>query len=226
MHVVVVGCGRVGSGLARILEERGHSVAVIDKQPAAFRRLPEGFAGRALVGIGFDRERLREAGVEEAGALAAVTNGDNSNILVARVARETFGLERVVARIYDPRRAAIYERLGIPTIATVQWTTDRVLRRILPDAPDTEWADPSARVALVERVVGPSWVGRRLADLDLGGVARVAALSRLGVGRIPSPDLVTQEGDVVYVAVAVGEVATFDAHLSEGAMAGPGGGPG
>jgi trk system potassium uptake protein TrkA len=220
LHVVVVGCGRVGSSLARILEDGGHTVAVIDKASKAFRRLPEGFGGRTVVGIGFDRDRLREAGIEEAGALAAVTSGDNSNIMVARVAREVFGLEHVVARIYDPRRAAIYERLGIPTIATVQWTTDRVLRRILPDAPAIEWTDASARVVLVERSVGGSWAGRRLGDLDVPGVARVAALSRLGVGQVPDPDVVTQEGDVVYMAVGAGQVGDLDAHLGTGAQGG------
>jgi trk system potassium uptake protein TrkA len=214
LHVVVVGCGRVGAGLARILEEQSHTVAVIDKQSKAFRRLPEGFAGRTIQGVGFDRDHLRAAGIEEAGALAAVTSGDNSNIMVARTAREVFGLERVIARIYDPRRAAIYEKLGIPTIATVQWTTDRVLRRILPDAPATEWADPSASVVLVERPVAQSWAGRRLADLDLDGLARVAALSRLGVGQVPAPDLVTQEGDVVYMTVGADRIQDLDAHLA------------
>jgi trk system potassium uptake protein TrkA len=214
LHVVVVGCGRVGAGLARILEEQHHTVAVIDKQSKAFRRLPEGFSGRTIQGVGFDRDHLRAAGIEEAGALAAVTSGDNSNIMVARTAREVFGLERVIARIYDPRRAAIYEKLGIPTIATVQWTTDRVLRRILPDAPATEWADPSASVVLVERPVAQSWAGRRLADLDLDGLARVAALSRLGVGQVPAPDLVTQEGDVVYMTVGADRIQDLDAHLA------------
>ena len=214
MHVVVVGCGRVGSGLARILEDAGHTVAVIDKAAKAFRRLPEGFSGRTVIGVGFDRDLLREAGIEEAGALAAVTSGDNSNIMVARTAREVFGLERVVARIYDPRRAAIYEKLGIPTIATVQWTTDRVLRRILPDIPATEWTDPSAAVVLVERPVSPTWAGRRLADLDVTGLARVAALARLGVGRVPTPDLVTQEGDVVYMVVVADRIEELDAHLA------------
>jgi trk system potassium uptake protein TrkA len=215
LHVVVVGCGRVGSGLARILEDTGHTVAVIDKNAKAFRRLPEGFSGRTVQGVGFDRDLLRQAGIEEAGALAAVTSGDNSNIMVARTAREVFGLERVIARIYDPRRAAIYERLGIPTIATVQWTTDRVLRRILPDAPATEWTDPSARIVLVERPVAASWAGRRLSELDLPGLARVAALSRLGVGQVPSEDLVTQEGDVVYMSVGADRIAELDAHLSD-----------
>jgi len=215
VHVVVVGCGRVGSGLARILEETGHTVAVIDKNAKAFRRLPEGFSGRAIVGVGFDRDRLAEAGIEEAGALAAVTSGDNSNIMVARTAREVFGLDRVIARIYDPRRAAIYEKLGIPTIATVQWTTDRVLRRILPDAPATEWTDPSATVVLVERPVATTWAGRRLADLDIPRLARVVALSRLGVGQVPAPDLVTQEGDVVYMAVGAEHLDELDAHLAD-----------
>jgi trk system potassium uptake protein TrkA len=214
LHVVVVGCGRVGAGLARILEEQSHTVAVIDKQSKAFRRLPEGFSGRTIQGVGFDRDHLRAAGIEEAGALAAVTSGDNSNIMVARTAREVFGLERVIARIYDPRRAAIYEKLGIPTIATVQWTTDRVLRRILPDAPATEWADPSASVVLVERPVAQSWAGRRLADLDLDVLDRVAALSRLGVGQVPAPDLVSLEGVVVYLTVGADRIQDLDAHLA------------
>ena len=217
MHVVVVGCGRVGSGLARILEDGGHTVAVVDKNQKAFRRLPEGFGGKTIVGVGFDRDLLRQAGIEDAGALAAVTSGDNSNIMVARTAREVFGLERVIARIYDPRRAAIYERLGIPTIATVQWTTDRVLRRILPDAPATEWTDPSASVVLVERPVAASWAGRRLGDLDVPGLARVAALSRLGVGQVPVADLVTQEGDVVYMSVVADRLDELDEHLAAGA---------
>src|SRR5918995_832727 len=122
VHVVVVGCGRVGSELAGTLEKSGHTVAVIDKNANAFRRLPAGYAGQRIVGFGFDRDNLEEAGIERAGAVAAVTNGDNSNILVARIARESFGIGGVVARIYAPRRAVIYQRLGIPTVATVSWT--------------------------------------------------------------------------------------------------------
>ena len=223
MHVVIVGCGRVGSGLARIIEDQDHSVAVVDKDPRAFRRLHGGFGGRRIVGVGFDRDSLEEAGIREAGALAAVTSGDNSNILTARVARETFGLERVVARIYDPRRAVIYERLGIPTIATVQWTIDRVLRRLLPDASETDWVDPSARVVLIERPVSASWAGRPLSDIELPGVSRSVAVSRMGTSQIATPDLVTQDGDVVYLAVAVGHVDEVDKHLAGSATAGTGG---
>ncbi|HKY65347.1 MAG TPA: TrkA family potassium uptake protein [Acidimicrobiales bacterium] len=219
MHVVIVGCGRVGSGLARIIEDKGHSVAVIDKEPTAFRRLHEGFGGTQVVGVGFDRDRLEEAGIRDAAAIAAVTNGDNSNILTARVARETFGVERVVARIYDPRRAVIYERLGISTIATVQWTIDRVLRKLVPDVADDDWVDPSARVAVIERPVAASWAGRPLAEIEIEGIARAVAVSRMGVSQVARPDLVTQDGDVVYLAVAVGHTDEVDRHLGGGVQA-------
>lgn len=217
MHVVIVGCGRVGSGLARIIEAQGHSVAVLDKDAQAYRRLHDGFRGTYVTGVGFDRDRLEEAGIREADSLAAVTSGDNSNILTARVARETFGLERVVARIYDPRRAIIYERLGISTIATVQWTIDRVLRRLLPDeAAETDWIDPTARVVLIERPVSGTWAGRPLAEIEVPGISRSVAVSRMGASQVAQPDLVTQDGDVVYLAVAVGHVADVDAHLEAG----------
>jgi trk system potassium uptake protein TrkA len=216
VHVVVVGCGRVGSGLAGELENQGHTVAVIDRRPQAFRRLPEGFAGKAIVGVGFDRARLEEAGIEQADALAAVTNGDNSNIIVARVAREAFGVERVVARIYDARRAAIYERLGIPTVATVQWATERVLRRILPDtSTGVEWIDPSAKICLIERMVPSHWAGHPLASLELDGVSRLAGLTRLGQASLPDPSLIAQEGDVVWVTTAGDQLDTFDEHLAK-----------
>jgi trk system potassium uptake protein TrkA len=219
VHVVVVGSGRVGAGLARAMEEQGHSVAIIDKQARSFRRLPEDFGGRKVVGIGFDRDRLREAGVEEADALAAVTNGDNSNILVARVARETFQVERVVARIYDPRRAKIYERLGIPTIATVEWATERVLHRLLPDVATVEWIDPSAKVALVERSVPSAWSGHKVAELDREGASRVVAIARLGVASLPASDLRLQDGDVAHVAVTGDDVDSFDRLLAAGPSA-------
>jgi trk system potassium uptake protein TrkA len=215
VHVVVVGCGRVGSGLAATLENQGHTVAVIDRRLQAFRRLPPGFAGKKVVGVGFDRSRLEEAGIEDAGALAAVTNGDNSNIVVARVAREAFNIERVVARIYDARRAAIYERLGIPTVATVQWTTERVLRRIVPDTSQgVEWIDPSAKVCLVERVVPDHWAGRPLFELELEGTVRVVGLTRLGQASVPISSTIAQEGDVVFVGVAGDRIEELDDHFN------------
>jgi trk system potassium uptake protein TrkA len=220
VHVVVVGCGRVGSGLAAAVEAAGHTVAIIDRKETAFRRLPADFAGKKIQGVGFDRDRLKDAGIEQAGAVAAVTNGDNSNIMIARVAKETYSIERVVARIYDPRRAAIYERLGIPTVATVQWATERVLRRILPDTPSVEWIDPSAKVCLVERIVPPSWAGRKIGELQQEDVALVVAVLRLGVAQLPRLDLVVQEGDVVYAPVSGDHIAEFDEHLNASAKGG------
>jgi len=213
VHVIVVGCGRVGSSLARQLTEADHTVAVIDRNPDAFVRLGPNFSGTTIAGIGFDRDRLHEAGIDQAAALASVTNGDNSNILIARVARETYGVERVVARIYDPRRAAIYQRLGIATVATVAWTTERVLRRLIPDTPSVEWIDASANVSVVERQIGRGWAGHRLLDVEETGRIRVVAVSRLGVAQLPFPDIVAQEGDVVYLAVSGDSLDHVDALL-------------
>jgi trk system potassium uptake protein TrkA len=204
----------VGSSLALSLTGSGHSVAVIDRRQEAFARLGTAFTGTTLAGIGFDRDRLREAGIERAGAVAAVTSGDNSNILIARVARETFGIERVVARIYDPRRAMIYQRLGIPTVATVAWTTERVLRRILPDEPAVDWVDPSAKVMLIERIASPAWAGHPFEEIELPGVARVASLSRYGTALVPKPGAIVQEGDVLHLTVSGESLAQVDAHLA------------
>ncbi len=201
MHVVVIGCGRVGSELAALLEQGGHSVAVVDKRKTAFRRLPTGFGGITVDGFGFDRDTLAEAGIERAGAFAAVTSGDNSNIMSARVARETFEVERVVARIYDPRRAVIYQRLGIPTVATVSWTTDQVMRRLLPDELAADWADASGRVSLVERALPASWAGKRLSGLSEPGRFTLGAITRLGAAQVPSSELVGQEGDILHFVV-------------------------
>ena len=213
MHVVIVGCGRVGSTLGRELVAVGHTVAVVDRKSEAFSRLGESFSGQKIAGIGFDRDILIEAGIEKAGALAAVTNGDNSNILIARVAREEFGIERVVARIYDPKRAEIYERLGIATVATVKWTSERILRRILPELPAVEWTDPSAKVVLVERELPKTLVGTRVLSLD-SATARIVSIRRLGAAFIPVADTVVQEGDVAYVAVEVKSLEAFDASLA------------
>ena len=151
---------------------------MIDKAASAFRRLPDSFQGERAEGYGFDREALRDAGIERAAAFAAVTNGDNSNILAARVARETFGLERVVARIYDPRRAVIYQRLGVPTVPTVSWTTDQVLRRLVPEDRAPEWTDPTGGLVLVERELPARWVGRRLDELDEPETLRLVGVNR------------------------------------------------
>jgi trk system potassium uptake protein TrkA len=213
VHVVIVGCGRVGSSLARNLIDEGHTVSVIDRRAGAFERLGADFPGDTFAGIGFDRDLLVKAGIERAEAVAAVTNGDNSNILVARVARETFGIDRVVARIYDPRRAAIYQRLGIATVAPALWTTERVLRRLVPNSAAVEWVDPSAKVSLVERSFGKGWIGHKVLEVEREGV-RVVAVSRLGSAILPTDSLVAQEGDVLYLAVAHDALAHLDQHVA------------
>lgn len=201
MRVVVVGCGRVGSELATLLSREGNEVAVIDKSAAALQRLAMDWGGKGVVGFGFDRDALEEAGIAHADALAAVTNGDNSNILTARIARETYQVPNVVARIYDPRRAVIYRRLGIPTVATVTWTVDQVVRRLLPDRTVTEWAAPSGDLVLVERSVPDGWVGFRLDDLEVPGRVKLVALTRAGKSTLFKPGLLGQEGDVLYISV-------------------------
>jgi trk system potassium uptake protein TrkA len=213
VHVVVVGCGRVGSELATALERAGHSVAVIDKNALAFRRLPTNFAGKSITGFGFDRDTLVEAGIDDAGAFAAVTNGDNSNILCARIARETFGIEHVVARIYDPRRALIYQRLGIATVATVAGTTDQVLRRLMPAETRHDWVDPSGKVCLVERPIPTAMVGKKLGPLNLPGRFWLTAVSRLGKAQIVSGDLVGQEGDVLHFVADIGALDELQGQL-------------
>ncbi len=194
-----MGCGRVGSALAHTLDQGGHSVAVVDQDPTSFRKLGPDFSGQTVTGIGFDRDTLTEAGIERSFAFAAVSSGDNSNILAARVARETFGVENVVARIYDPRRAEVYQRLGIPTVASVAWQTDQILRRILPESVGDEWSDGSGRIALTPLPYGDSWVGHRLTRLEKESGVRVAFVTRYGEGMLPDADTVVQADDIVHV---------------------------
>ena len=201
MHVVVMGCGRVGSAIAGRLEQLGHSVAVIDQDPEAFRRLGPDFGGRQITGLGFDRQTLLDAGIESAGAFAAVSSGDNSNIISARVARETFGVQHVVARIYDSKRAEVYERMGIPSVATVPWTVNRLLRELLSVKVSELWREPTGQVLLMRVTVTEAWVGRRLAELEAASGARAAWLERFGAAELPSGNTVLQHGDQLVVAV-------------------------
>jgi trk system potassium uptake protein len=201
VHIVIMGCGRVGSTLALILEGKGHSVAIVDQNSEAFRRLGSHFNGRRVTGIGFDRSTLVEAGVEQAGAFAAVSSGDNSNIISARLARETFGVARVVARIYDAKRAEVYERLGIPTVATVRWTSDRIMRQLMAEGPTELWRDPTGTVAILDTVPNSDWVGRPVRELEEATGARVAYLTRFGNSALPTASTVLQDGDQVYFLV-------------------------
>lgn len=209
MHMIVVGCGRVGSTVARELSATGHDVVVIDRNADAFRRLGDDFSGRTVVGIGFDREVLVSAGITSSSAVVAVTNGDNSNILIARVAREMFGVDSVVARIYDPRRAAIYQRLGIATVATVAWASSQILSLVMPDRGESEWTDPTTRFVLVERRVPGAIAGTSVSafgDRDI----RVVLLTRNGESEMPAGSMLIQEGDTLHLLGTPHDINRFD----------------
>lgn len=194
-----MGCGRVGAALSLQLAPLDHTLAVIDQQPLAFRRLGDHFPGRQVAGVGFDRDTLIEAGIEEAGAFAAVSSGDNSNIIAARVARETFGVRRVVARIYDPKRAEVYERLGIPTVATVPWTSSRLLKAVLGETTAEAWRDPSGSVAVVAVAPHEGWVGHPVTEFEKATATRTALVTRFGKGQLPVASTLIQAGDMVHV---------------------------
>nr|WP_222842275.1 TrkA family potassium uptake protein [Boudabousia marimammalium] len=196
-----MGSGRVGASLAEQLDKMGHSVAVIDIDSDAFRRLPSDFTGRRVTGVGFDRESLRQAGIEDAYAFAAVSNGDNSNIIAARVVRESFGIERVAARIYDPERARVYQRLGIPTVGTVQYTTSQMLHYMIPDHLEVVHADSASSVSLVQAVVSEVWTGRLVEQFEDNYSSRVAYILRQGEALLPDRDTLFHEGDTAFFAV-------------------------
>lgn len=211
-----MGCGRVGSALAQILDTDGYSVAIIDQDPKAWKRLARGFSGLTVNGVGFDRERLLDAGIDRADAFVAVSNGDNSNIIAARVAREVFNVPNVVARIYDPRRAEVYERLGIQTVATVAWTVDQIVHRVRADLSHSEWRDPAGSVTLSQVPVAASWLGKTVGTIEQGLPGRLAFIVRFGSGLVPDSSTVLQEGDVVHIAVAVKDAEAAAAHLQGG----------
>lgn len=223
MHIVIMGCGRVGSTLAHILEDHGHTVAVIDQDVEAFRRLRPGFRGSKITGVGFDRDVLIEAGIERADAFAAVSSGDNSNVIAARVARESFSVDRVAARIYDPRRAEVYQRLGIPTVATVRWTADQMLRRLLPEGVATLWRDPTGSVVLAELACCEDWLSEKVSTLEAAANARIAFISRLGKALIPGPNTMLQQGDVLHVIAKESDLDHIASVFAKPAAPGRGG---
>ena len=211
-----MGCGRVGSTLARSLEDRNHTVSIIDSNPDAFRRLGPAFNGTKVTGYGFDQAVLTEAGIERADAFAAVSSGDNSNIIAARVARETFGIQQVVARIYDPGRAEVYQRLGITTVATVKWTADQVLRRILPAGTEPDFRDPSGTIRVDQVRVPERWIGERTVRIQEQSNSRIAWIDRLGEGMLPNRQSVLQEGDIMHLVMREEKAAEVYAVLEKG----------
>ena len=202
MKAVIVGCGRVGAQLAQTLEARGFRVAIIDTDKNAFeQRLYSGFSGKKVIGIGFDREVLERAGIEGADVFVSATRGDNTNIVSARIAKEHYRVPRVAALIYDPRRAELYERLGITTVATVAWASDQIMARVLPSAKSVEWTVGSGEVVVVGVPAPPDYIGKPIEELREPGKLRVVALTRFGATEIPDAKTIIQQGDFLHLAV-------------------------
>jgi len=215
MHIVIGGCGRVGRQLTTNLARQGHTVSVIDKQAIAFERLPPGFEGQTLVGMVFDRDTLEAAGIKEAGAYIAVTNGDNSNIVSARVAKEHYKIDKVVARIYDPRRAEIYQRIGIPTVATVRWAASEIYDLLFHGIEHAELAIGQGAMVLMRVEVPEHLAGTRVERLGEPGKAQVVAIDRRGVCSIPGPETTLQGGDVAHVIVERNSIDALRERLGE-----------
>jgi len=215
MHVVIAGCGRVGSQLTVNLARHGHTISIIDKKPTAFERLPPGFEGQTLVGMVFDRETLEEAGIKDAGAFIAVTNGDNSNIVSARIAREHYGIDRVIARIYDPRRAEIYRKLGIKTVATVRWASAEIYDVLFHGIEHTELAIGSGDIVVLRIEIPSHLAGHAVGELTEEGKSLVVAVDRMGTPTIPGPDATFQQGDVAHIIVDRSAIDSLRARMEE-----------
>ncbi len=200
MKIIIIGCGRMGSGLARTMSLRGHAVTVVDRDPVAFARLGPAFKGQTVVGIGFDRKVLLEAGIDRADALAALTESDEANVVAARLASQVFHIPRVVARLYDPRKAEIYKRLGLRTIAPVTWGITRAAD-LLSRSQLEPVANLGGDVEIVEVEVPPLLVGRTVNELVVPGEIDVVAVSRGGRTLLPTLGTLFRDGDMVYVAV-------------------------
>jgi trk system potassium uptake protein TrkA len=201
VHVVIMGSGRVGIATSMALTQRGHSVAIIDKRPQAFERLPPGFSARTLVGVGFDREVLEDAGIKKADAFIAVSSGDNSNIVSARIAREHYHVPKVIARIYDPRRAEIYERLNIPTIASVAWSVGQIEFLLFHGREELKEAFGGGMLLDYRLVIPDHLIGKPIASVEVPGAIVVAGVERGGSGFLPVGDSTFQGGDVAHFVV-------------------------
>jgi len=209
MHVIVVGCGRVGSQAASALSRAGHTVVVIDRDAKAFRRLAKSFTGSTLLSLGFDKETLEKAGITRADALVAVTNGDNTNVVCARIAKEIYRVPNVISRIYDPQRAEIYRRFGVATFATTVWGANKVIEMVARPTLGAEYSFGNGEVEMISAAAPGHLVGKPASTLNVPGEVQVAVLIRLGKPLIPVSGTRFEERDQVYVLVHQGAVDKF-----------------
>ena len=202
MRVIVVGCGRMGAELALALAREGRQVTVVDRDRRAFERLGAGFEGETVEGVGIDRDVLLRAGVERSDALAALTSGDNTNIVTARIARTIFRVPKVVARVYDPRRAEVYTRLGLRTVSTTAWGVSRIQQLLVHGELNVIRSLGSGEISIVEHEVPGHWVGRDVGHVSAAGEISVTAILRRDAALLPARETLFQQGDFAVIAVA------------------------
>jgi len=210
MKVIIMGCGRVGEQLARLLSEEGHDIAVIDYDSSALARLGDNFRGKKVKGIGFDKDVLVEAGIEQADAFAATSASDNANVVAARIARNIFLVPKVVARLYDPRRAEIYQRLGLLTISSTTWGAERIRELLTHSALDPILTFGSGEVCLLSIETPPMLVGRMVKHLSIPGEIQVIAITRQGHAFIPLFGTELQPGDTIHLAILASSMERFN----------------
>jgi trk system potassium uptake protein TrkA len=201
MKVIVMGCGRIGSQVSKLLDEQGHQVTVIDHDQNAEGRLPDAFNGRMISGLGFDRNILIDAGIEQADAFVAASRSDNANIVAARIARNIFHVPRVVARLYDPRRAEIYERLGLTTISSTTWGAERIYQVLTHTDLDVWDTFGRGEVSLVHLEVPVQLIGRKVGQLNVPGEVLVASITRTNEAFLPDLGTEFHEGDLLHLFV-------------------------
>ncbi len=214
MNLIVVGCGRVGSELAYRLYQKGHRVTVVDPLEAAFDNLPPGFQGRTIAGDVLNQDVLHRAGIQHADGLAAVTNSDSLNAVIARVAQVVYQVPNVVARNYDPRWRPVHEAFGLQVVSSASWGAQRLEDLLCQSGTDAILTPGSGEVAVLELVLPESWHGRRLHELLAGAECLPVALTRAGQATLPGPDTRVEAGDLLYVSATAAGRAVVQARLA------------
>ena len=216
MKVIIMGCGRVGEHTARMLADDGHKVTVIDPDATALARLGPQFKGQTVQGVGFDRAVLIKAGIEHADAFAAASSMDNINIVAARIAHNIFHVPRVVARLFEPRRAEIYRRLGLITISSTTWGAERI-RELLTHADlDTVMTFGRGEVVIITIDIPTHLAGRMVKHITMPGETNVVAITRQGQAIMPTLGTEFRSGDLIHIAVHASAMDRVEALLGLG----------
>lgn len=201
MKIIIVGCGKLGSGLALNLLRRGHRVTIIDTNEEAFEMLGKDFSGEKIVGVGFDKDILEKAGIRKADAVVACSKNDDSNALIGRLARNVYKVPRVISRLYDPRRAEIYNALGIQTISTTTWGVNHVTEMLSYNQVDSVFTFGNTNLEMIRIETPVMLIGKTVHELSVVGEIHVVAISRDNITFLPTLGTVLKQDDVIYIAV-------------------------